>query len=740
KNSLSNNRVYSILQDKGGLIWFGTLSGLNIWDPRLANFIHYRHVPEDAQTLTDNTITSFSENKQGILFVGTFNGGLNQVDIETGKVGPVEKNGELISEKRITSLLVDQQERIWLGSMSNGIDIFDSKLNKVKHFSAKTDKDSSLSANGITDIYQDSDGEFWIATYLGGINRLSKDGENFTHYSSEGTDGSKLLVDNTYQVLEDDEGYIWISSDGGGIARLDKNTDKIVNITHENNNPKSLSGNAAWSIFQDSKGRFWIGTQGFGLNLWMPENRRQLKNRFEHFTVENGLISSTVYGVLEDEQGFIWISTNRGVSKLNVDTREFQHFRLADEIHYNEFNQGAFFQLKSGQLFFGGLDGISTFEPEEIITNTHVPNVVLTNIKSENSRVLFDKPIYELDQITLDHNDYLISFEFSALDFTQPSKNRYQYKLEGFDPDWIDIGNLNLATFTNLPSGSYVLKVKGSNNDGVWSDESINLRVNVLPAPWLSWWAFTIYGLAFCVLLLMLIRMQANRLASKEMFKSMVAEQVDKKTKLHIKNNEFLRSQLEQLKVKTNIDLTTGLPNQNFLSVLVNSNLELINQLSSEGDSISWRVELQLIRLDCELSAEELERVLISASQYFETNYSDFKMVRWSEKEIGLIRTLTLEQESQTIDWQNCLQDLGCTCQLNRASLRYPFSGVQYEPINGSEFLMLLEHLLYLVRTNSEIEQFDIIGLTQNLSKLKLKQIMDCDRLEEISDIFVVEQ
>ena len=179
-----------------------------------------------------------------------------------------------------------------------------------------------------------------------------------------------------------------------------------------------------------------------------------------------------------------------------------------------------------GGYTFGGLNGISAFYPNQIVQNQNKPKVALTNILSENNPMVFDIPIHALEEVQFTHKDYLITFEFAALDYSQPEKNQYQYKLEGFDPDWVDSMNFNRATYTNLPAGQYRLKVKGSNNDGLWSDESINLLITINPAPWATWWAFTLYSIMFCVFLIVLIRTQAKRIANQDLFKKQVLAEI----------------------------------------------------------------------------------------------------------------------------------------------------------------------------------------------------------------------
>lgn len=502
-SSLSHDRVLSLIKSQNGLIWLGTMAGLNYWDPVKAEFTHYRNISEDNNSLSNNTIYGFTEDNKGGIYVATFGGGLNYLDTTENKWSTLktDDNGQPLNlNNRIMSLMVDSKQRLWIGSFSSGVKVLSSKHKVLKNFENESNNDSSLSANGITDIFEDSDGDIWIATYAAGVNRLNSDQKSFTRYLSD-VDSDRFGNVSVMQILEDNQGFIWFATDGGGIFRLNKHTNELINIVNDANN-ESLSDNSIYSVYQDKKGRFWVGSKGHGLARWEPENMKYLKNVFQKYTISNGLPSSTINGIVEDEQGYIWISTNKGASRLDPETDQFIHYNLASELHENEFNQGAMMKSSDQRLYFGGLNGISAFYPNEITPNLNKPKVVLTEILSENKVVKTNESLNTLEQIKFDYRDYLITFEFAALDYSQPEKNQYQYKLEGFDPYWINSNTLNRATYTNLPSGHYIFKAKGSNNDGVWSDESINLSVIILPAPWETWWAFSIY--VFCSILLLL--------------------------------------------------------------------------------------------------------------------------------------------------------------------------------------------------------------------------------------------
>jgi ligand-binding sensor domain-containing protein/signal transduction histidine kinase/DNA-binding response OmpR family regulator len=496
RTSLSHDRIYSIYQDRSGIVWVGTISGLNKWNSANSAFINYEKNIDDPNSLHFNYIHGMAEGLNGEIFMATFGGGISVLDPKKNifKTFPSKTQNSIPHiENYMTALMLDDNNRLWVGTVSSGVYILSQTGELVRHYKSKKDVQDSLSSNGITDILQDRDGEIWIATYGGGLNQLKSDDSGFFHYRVNDTAKTSLLSDRLMQIIQDSEGNIWIATDGGGISKLKKDTKEIKNFIHQKGKPNSLAGNAVWSLSQDSYGRFWIGIQSKGLDLWQPNDRKKEIQNFKHYNIENGLNSSTINGALEDSKENIWISSTRGVSKLTPSTQEIKHYLLTDDVHKNEFNQAALLQAKDGRLYFGGTKGISAFYPSEIRDNQHVPPVVLTQVLSENKPVNLDFAPHQLKEIVFDHTDYLIAFEFAALDYANPKKNKYQYKLEGFDQGWIQSDHLNRATFTNLPAGKYTLKVRGSNNDGIWSDDSVNLKVIINPPPWATWWAYMIY-------------------------------------------------------------------------------------------------------------------------------------------------------------------------------------------------------------------------------------------------------
>ena len=354
----------------------------------------------------------------------------------------------------------------------------------------------------MSSLLQDSKGRIWIATYGGGLNKYVSEGR-FRRYpgrSGEAYDfPSYFLVD----IEESLEGELWLASDGGGLIRFDPDSEEVQLLQHEENNQNSLSGNHIICLLQTSTA-LWVGTRDTGLNRYADGN-------WQHFNYRDGLPSNAIYGILEDEYQRIWISHSKGVSMYDPATDQFTNYTTIHGLQGNDFNNGALLKTRDGKLLFGGTNGFNIFDPADIHGNSHNPPVKLTSFTKFNKEVELDKATYKLDHIDLNHDDYVVGFEFAALDFTDPTKNQYRYMLEGFDREWVDANNIRQATYTNLAAGRYIFRVQGSNNDGVWNTEGLAISVNVAPPMWATWWALMLY----VMLLLALIYVAAQTYRAK---------------------------------------------------------------------------------------------------------------------------------------------------------------------------------------------------------------------------------
>ena len=432
KQGISQGSILAIIQDKKGFMWFGTQDGLNKYDGYV--FSVYRHNPYDINSISDNFIWSIYEDSNGMLWIGT----------------------------------------------SSGLDKFDPVYEKWSHFHNVPNKQVSLGDRIAVSFCEDKTGGFWIGTWEGGISRFDREKGNWIHYNKNDPDYPKGSSTGFIRsILEDSSSVLWIGTDDG-LIKLDKEKENWTYYKKERGNPNSLSNNSIMSICEDNDGKLWIGTR-IGLNSFDKD-----EGKWTLYTEKNGLPGDLIQKVLKDNQGNIWISTNSGLSRLNPGTLVFKNYDESDGLQGQEFIEGAFFNQKTGEIFFGATNGFVAFYPEKIKSNLHIPPVIITSFK------VFDKKvnISSIKEIELPYDQNFISFEFSALDYTTPEKNRYAFTMIGVDEKWnYRDSSMRYASYTKLPAGTYVFRVKGSNNDNIWNEEGIFLKVVITPPWWKTWWA-----------------------------------------------------------------------------------------------------------------------------------------------------------------------------------------------------------------------------------------------------------
>ncbi len=494
--SLSHDNVLSIFQDRGGVLWVGTYDGLSKWPLSTRAMLHFRNDADDPRSLTENTVTSFAENPDGDIWVGTFGGGLNLLDGDTGRFQQIRHSPDdeaSLSSDRVMALLVDSEGVLWAGTRAAGLNRYDAPSNSFTRFQHDPGDPSSISANGVTYILEDRKKGLWIATFGGGLNYFDRDTGQFRHFRSDPDDPLSLSNDRVLVLFEDSAGSIWVGTYGGGLNLVEPVSGTFTRYRGEPDRPDGLSGDEIYMIQEGANGDLWIGVKGAGLNRWRRNDREAGKATFQRFGELEGLPSSTIYSGAWDSEGDLWLSTARGLSRLDVETLQFRNYDNSHGLQGEEFNLSAGFGASNGQLFFGGLNGFNVFQPELMNGNRQPPQVAITAFTSLNEPVDLSESRRSGEAVALKHDQYVLGFEFTALDFAAPEKSRYLYQLEGLDEDWVDAGSNRQVTYSNLPAGEYRFRVKATNNDGVWSTQDAVLAFQVLPAPWRTWWAYLAY-------------------------------------------------------------------------------------------------------------------------------------------------------------------------------------------------------------------------------------------------------
>ncbi|MCP5105525.1 MAG: response regulator [bacterium] len=516
--SISHNSVWSIFEDSGGNLWLGTLGGgINKLERREEIFIHFRHQTTNPHSLSHNSIWAIIEASDGSVWIGTDNG-LNKFtrkeETFTHFLHQAD-NPNSISHNRVWALLEDSRGNLWVGTLGGGLNRLDPKRETFTRFQHQPDHPNSISNDRVFSIFEDSDGNLWIGTD-NGLNKFTVKTGTFRHFFHQADNPHSISRNKVWSIFEDSKGNLWIGTEGGGLNKFDSKEETFTRFQYQADNPHSLSYNAICSISEDPGGNLWIGTFGGGLNKFDSK-----KETFTHFREKDGLSNDTVYGVLADDNGNLWLSTNNGISKFNPKTGTLTIYDEKDGLQSNEFNQGAFHKGKSGRMYFGGINGFNEFYPTSIRDNSFIPPVLITDFllfnksvavagneskgdglvkPGETNRFKLKQHINFTREITLDYTDYIFALEFSALNYRQSKKNQFFYKLEGFDKDWIETDyKLRRATYTNLSHGEYIFRVKASNDDGVWNNRGTSIKITILPPFWNTWW------FRFLVLLLILL-------------------------------------------------------------------------------------------------------------------------------------------------------------------------------------------------------------------------------------------
>ena len=537
-DGLSQNVVSAIVQDRRGFMWFGTKDGLNRYDGY--QFVVFRHNPFDSTSISDSEITAVFEDSRGRLWVGSVPG-LSMFDSTRAGVRHYYHRyrtyrygwGEAVS------LVEDRSGQLWLSTRSE-LMRFDPSTGS---FASSSSRPQEFGNTGVWAVVEDPPGFLWAATYQGLYHYEIATGQ-YRHYWHDPADSAGLPEETTYDVFRDRDGVVWAATENflvrladaergrfdawrhkerpttgqwifpsiiqdargalwlgsdQGLARFDPATGTFRRWRHDPRQPGSLSHDAVRSILADPRqpGRFlWIGTAGGGLNRFDIDS-----GTFAHFTERDGLPNDVVYGILADTSGALWVSTNKGLSRFDPATKRFRNYDANDGLQSNEFNSGAAFASRRGELFFGGIYGFNYFRPEAIHDNPNVPAVAITGFRRGNryetvrdTGTVLTTTISQADTLRLSYRDAVLTFEFAALEYSAPAKNRYAYRLIGFNDEWFESGAVRAATYTNLPPGRYTLQVRASNNDGVWNQRGTSLALVILPPWWRTWWAYALYG------------------------------------------------------------------------------------------------------------------------------------------------------------------------------------------------------------------------------------------------------
>jgi PAS domain S-box-containing protein len=538
--ALQGIKVDAILRDKEGNMWFGTDGGgLSRFEPATGGFSHFRHIKNDRSTIASDAVSNIYQDRNGDLWIGHWPAGASfasrlNASFQLFQSHPGQPGS--LADDNIHAMQEDPSGNIWVGTDKAGLCYYQNATKKWTCYSYDPKNPAGLSAKTALALCRDHLGDIWVGTWKGGVARFNSRTRQFRHYHPDPSNRNTVSSAFIFGIVEDLQHRIWIATNGGGLDRYDPATDQFTHYRYDSGNPRSINhdnvyclmmsrageiwagthaGLARWNpssddwqryqnqpgqydslsnnwindILEDHDGNIWVGTNGGGLSYLDIRT-----GKFESFGSKEGLPSMLVRSLLEDQKEMLWLGTTGGLVYFNPKNRNVRVYDESNGIQGLIFNRKSCWRRQNGELMFGGTQGFNIFDPLAIPSNDIVPPVAITSLEI-NSQLdwpgkagsFLKQSISMSRQLTIPSRIAVISFQFAALNFRSPERNQYLYKLEGFDQSWREAGSERRATYTNLNPGTYYFRVKAANNEGVWNQQGVTLKLAVIPAWWQMW-------------------------------------------------------------------------------------------------------------------------------------------------------------------------------------------------------------------------------------------------------------
>lgn len=614
----SSNAVRKVLSGDNEIVWVLHNTGVvDKVDPNALKFKLFRHNSKESNGLVSDIAYPRIEDSEGNIWIGTGAGMQKYIRDEKRFVTytPDPNNDKSLPHAYASAIFEDSNKELWVGTFTGGLVNFSKETGLVK---------KKIDLPMIFSIIEDKSNPniLWAGTYTNGFIRYDKSNDSIEHYKNIPGDSTSLSSNTPVNIIQDkkDHRIIWLATLGEGLEQFNTETKTFTHFKHNPQNAESISSNMVWNVYEDSSNTLWVCTDK-GLNKF-----NRTTKTFTRYSEENGFPANVCHFTLEDQRKNLWIGTDAGLIKFNTVTESVEKiYTESDGLHSHAFFCTGAAKSKDGTLWIGGFKGMNSFHPDSLKNNSYNPPVYLTSLTQGGEDIKINSALEKTDQITLDWKRNFFEFEYAALNYTLSDKNRYQYKLDGLESEWYNAGSNRKGRYSAIPSGSYTLRVKGSNNDGVWSDQEVALQVTVLSPPWKTWWAYTLYGAALFTLAMGYFFYQRRQ-------KNHLLELVDERTKqlaqakkraeaANEAKSAFLSNMSHEIRTPMNAILgfteilrerITDEQNNKFLETIQTSGnalLNLINDILDLSKIESGKIELHSSPVSISDLAEEMNTV-----------------------------------------------------------------------------------------------------------------------------------
>lgn len=496
-NNLRSNYISCLYESHPGILWIGsTTYGLSIWKRDKSKFKKFGVKGEEGERLSNSSVLSISPAPNGKMWIGTDGGGLNLYDPQTNKFQYFTTENSPLCNNSIKSIYLDKKGTMWYGTFERGLCNVNFETGKATNFQKELiGNEKKGVANCAWTLCGTSDNKLWLGLLQGGIKIIDLNTEKFVDILCPSPEFRKLISLRIQVIFEDSKKRIWIGTENFGLICYYPSTQQYIHFTPDDGNKTSIKSKNIKTVFEDKEGDIWVGLQKGGLGRLLSMEKKS----FLTYTVADGLPNNNVKDIVEDHYGNLWLGTEKGISCFYREDHFFRNFDMQDGLQGANFHSNSNFKTKGGYIYMGGIDGFNLFHPDSLHFNKKEPRVMISDFKVYdkslvpnhlvNGRNYLDESVQFLQKMHLRHSDDVFSIEFVALDFLSPQKDKYAYKLEGFNNNWTYVDpDHRQATYTNLNPGRYVFRVIASNGDGVWNKEGTSLEIIIHPPFYLTWW------------------------------------------------------------------------------------------------------------------------------------------------------------------------------------------------------------------------------------------------------------